>query len=63
MGMPWKWHVSFFGIWQAKPAGAVTPPGPTDPPTDPPASGDLGAVLAELRGIRADLRLIYKGLP
>ncbi len=59
MGMPWRWHVSFFGVWQARAAGVVVPPGPADPP----ASGDLGtAILTEIKGLRSDLRLIYRGL-
>jgi hypothetical protein len=52
-GMPYARHVAFYGVWQEFSREAEPPP--TDPPDD------LGAaILAELQGIRADLRLIYR---
>ena len=53
--MPYRNHVSFFGVWQETGAGPITPPPP--PPPDP-GSGelDLSATNALLTQIRDELR-------
>ncbi len=54
LGLPYRWHVSTFVVWQWQPAQVVTPP--IDPPIDPPVDGDLAKQVAwcvrEIKGLK-----------
>jgi len=52
-GMPDRWHVTMFGVWQEQ-AGIVVVP-PVTPPVEPPIGGELANILSYVQRIDANL--------